>query len=249
MSAALDYGVQSFCFRHFKDNADVAQKVLDIGVQSIEVCAVHADFNDPESWKDIVKIYNDKGVDIVSIGVQTFTGQDSDRDFFECAALADAKHISCHFQLETYGKALAQVRGWSREFGIRVGIHSHGGYHFGGQPSVLNHLVGLGAPEVGLCIDTAWAMQIGPHQGNPVKWANDYAGHIYGVHYKDFVFGRDGMWEDVVVGEGNLDLKAFVGALEEGGFDGMAVIEYEADVENPVPALTKCVETMRALTG
>ena len=96
MSAALDYGVQSFCFRHFKDNADVAQKVLDIGVQSIEVCAVHADFNDPEGWKDIVKTYNDKGVDIVSIGVQTFTGQDSDRDFFECAALADAKHISCH---------------------------------------------------------------------------------------------------------------------------------------------------------
>ena len=29
----------------------------------------------------------------------------------------------------------------------------------------------------------------------------------------------------------------------------MAVIEYEADVENPVPALTKCVETMRALAG
>ena len=87
MSAALDYGVQSFCFRHFKDNADVAQKVLDIGVEQHEVCAVHADFNDPEGWKDIVKTYsNDKGVDIVSIGVQTFTGQDSDRDFFECAA-------------------------------------------------------------------------------------------------------------------------------------------------------------------
>ena len=89
-------------------------------------------------------------------------------------------------------------------------------------------------------------MQIGPHQGNPVKWAKDFAGHIYGVHYKDFVFGRDGMWEDVVVGEGNLDLKAFVGALEEGGFDGMAVINAKTDVENPVPALTKCVQTMRA---
>jgi hypothetical protein len=29
----------------------------------------------------------------------------------------------------------------------------------------------------------------------------------------------------------------------------MAVIEYEADVENPVPALTKCVEVMRGLVG
>ena len=54
---------------------------------------MHADFNDPEGWKDIVKTYNDKGVDIVSIGVQTFTGQDSDRDFFECAALSLAQNI------------------------------------------------------------------------------------------------------------------------------------------------------------
>ena len=138
MSAALDYGVQSFCFRHFKDNADVAQKVLEIGVKSIEVCAVHADFNDPAGWKDVVKTYNDAGVAIVSIGVQTFTGKDSDRDFFECAALAGAKHISCHFQIETFTKAIPQVRAWSREFGIRVGIHSHGGYHFGGQPACSN---------------------------------------------------------------------------------------------------------------
>ncbi|MFT5378523.1 MAG: sugar phosphate isomerase/epimerase, partial [Candidatus Latescibacterota bacterium] len=152
-------------------------------------------------------------------------------------------------QIETYAKAIAQVRGWSREFGIRVGIHSHGGYHFGGQPSVLKHLIGLGGPEIGLCIDTAWAMQIGPRQGNPVQWVKDFPGQTYGVHYKDFVFSKDGMWEDVVVGEGNLDLKAFVEVLEADNFDGMAVIEYEADVENPVPALTKCVEKMRALVG
>ena len=57
------------------------------------------------------------------------------------------------------------------------------------------------------------------------------------------------MWEDVVVGEGNLDLKSFVSALEKDNFDGMAVIEYEADVENPVPALTRCVERMRELTS
>ncbi len=249
MSAALDYGVQSYCFRHFKDNADVAKKVKDIGLNKIEVCAVHADFKNPEQWKSIVKTYQDAGVSVISIGVQTFTGDASEKSFFECAAIAGAKHISCHFQLENYPKAITQVRGWSREFGIRVGIHCHGGYHFGGQPSVLKHLIGLGEPEVGLCIDTAWAMQIGPRQGNPVKWAQDFKGQIYGVHYKDFTFDKDGMWHDVVVGQGNLDLKAFVAELDKGGFDGMAVIEYEADVENPVPALKKCVETMRALAG
>lgn len=249
MGAALDYGVQSFCFRNFKDNAEVAAKVREIGLEKIEVCGVHADFNDTAAWKNIVKTYADGGVSVVSIGVQTFMGDDNEKEWFECAAIAGAKHISCHFTIDSYTRAIPRVRAWCREYGMRVGIHCHGGYSFGGQPAVIKHLIGLGEPEVGLCIDTAWAMQIGPRQGNPVQWAQDFAGHVYSVHYKDFLFGKDGMWEDVVVGTGNLDLKGFVQTLETNGFDGMAVIEYEADPENPVPALKECVQTMRRMVG
>ena len=35
MSGARDFGVQSYCFRNFKDNAVVADKVLEIGLDSI----------------------------------------------------------------------------------------------------------------------------------------------------------------------------------------------------------------------
>jgi len=249
MGDALDYGVQSYCFRHFKDNAAVAKKVREIGVDSIEVCAVHADFSDPEGWRDVVSTYHDAGVAVVSIGVQNFSGQESDRSFFECAASAGARHISCHFQVDSFTKAIPMVRGWCREYDIRVGIHCHGGYAFGGQPPVLKHLLSLGTPEIGLCIDTAWALQIGPNSGNPVQWVQDFPGQTYGVHYKDFRFDPDGRWHDTVVGQGTLDLKGFVDALQADGFDGMAVIEYEADVENPVPALTECVQVMRDLVG
>jgi len=246
MSAAKNFGVQSYCFRHFKDNADVAKKVREIGLDKIELCGVHADFSDPAAFNDVIKTYADEGVSIVSIGVQTFKGDDVERKWFECAKAAGAKFISCHFQVATYMTAIPKVRQLCREFGIKAAIHSHGGYMFGGSPDVLGHLIGLGGPEIGICIDTAWAMQIGPRQGNPVKWVEQFGPSMYGVHYKDFTFGRDGMWEDVVVGTGNLDLPKFVGALEAANFGGFAVIEYEADVENPVPALTKCVESMRA---
>ena len=117
---------------------------------------------------------------------------------------------------------------------------------FGGQPDVIDYLLSLGGPEVGLCIDTAWAMQIGPARGNPVEWAKKYSGQIHGTHLKDFTFGSNGQWKDTVVGTGNLDLPAYVAALQAGGFDGMAVIEYEGDPENPEPALKRCVEAMRA---
>jgi sugar phosphate isomerase/epimerase len=112
---------------------------------------------------------------------------------------------------------------------------------------VIEHLLKLGGPNIGVNIDTAWCMQIGPWGGDPVQWVRErFKGRVYGVHYKDFVFDRRGKWEDVVVGTGNLDLPAFVRALEETGFDGMAVIEYEANPENPVAALTECVNRMRA---
>jgi hypothetical protein len=44
-----DFGVQSYCFRSIKDNADVAAAVKQIGLSKIEVCAVHATFADPSS--------------------------------------------------------------------------------------------------------------------------------------------------------------------------------------------------------
>ena len=133
----------------------------------------------------------------------------------------------------------------SGQFGVRVGIHCHGGWSFGGQPDVLDYLIKLGAPQIGLCLDTAWCLQIGPYLGKPVEWAKRYAGHIYGIHYKDFLFGSDGQWNDAVIGQGNLDLPAFVRALDENGFDGVAVIEYEGDRQNPVPALKECVKALR----
>ena len=250
MSKALDFGVQSYCFRHFKNNAEVASMVKEIGLDKIEICAVHADLGDPEGFREVVEVYREAGVSVISLGVQTFTGDPAEEKYFECAVVAGAKHISCHFQPDSFLKAVPMVRGWSRKHDVRVGIHCHGGYNFNGNPDTLKYLLSLGQPEIGLCIDTAWAMQIGPNHGNPVKWVRElFRGQVYGIHYKDFVFGRDGAWQDVVVGEGNLDLPEMIKALDETGFDGMAVIEYEADVENPVPALKRCVESMRANAG
>jgi sugar phosphate isomerase/epimerase len=243
--AALDFGVQSYCFRHFTDNRVVAAKVLECGLAKIELCGVHADFDRPDTFGEVVQIYREAGVAIVSLGVQTFGGEDSEKKWFECAALAGAKHLSAHFKVESFPRAIDKVRAWSSEYGIRVGIHNHGGYCFGGQPDVISHLLALGSPEIGLCLDTAWALQIGPRAGNPADWVRKFPQSIYGLHLKDFVFGRDGGWQDVIVGEGNVNLPDLLAALGQTGFDGMAVLEYEADPENPVPALRRCVESLR----
>ncbi len=241
--------VQSYCFRAFDDNGEIASKVKEIGLSRIEVCEQHANFNDLESWKKTVKTYEDQGISIISIGVQTFDGEESDEDYFKCAVAAGAKHISAHFKVGTFGKAIAQVKSWSDKYGIRVGIHTHGGYMFGGQVDVMELLIGLGSPQIGLCIDTAWAMQIGPEHGNPIEWAKKYSGLVYGMHFKDFTFGRDAACQDAIVGEGNLDLKGLLNELEAQKFNGVSILEYEGDPNDPVPALKVCIEKMRQGTS
>jgi len=248
ITAARDFGVQSYCFRNFKDNSKVAEMTRKIGVRKIELCGVHADFDDVDGFKKVLGIYRAAGVEVVSIGVQTFVGDAArEKKWFQCAQAAGAKHISGHFTIGAFQTAVPATARLCEEFNVRIGIHCHGGYSFGGSADVLEHLVKLGGPKIGINLDTAWCMQLGPY-GNPVEWVREkFKGKIFGVHYKDFVFDRRGQWSDTVVGEGNLDLPAFVAALEETGFDGMAVMEYEADPENPVPALTECVQKMRAL--
>jgi sugar phosphate isomerase/epimerase len=243
----MNLAIQSFCFREFTDNRAVARMVRELGLSRIEVCAVHADFNDLERWREIVGIYREEGVEIVSIGVQTFTGEAVEERWFECAAAAGASHLSAHFQVDTFPRAIAKVRSWSRHYGVRVGIHNHGGYMFGGQPDVLRTLLALGTPEVGLCLDTAWCLQIGPRPGQPVEWVEAFASNLTAVHLKDFRFDRNGQWHDTLIGEGNLDLPAFLAALRKVGFAGLPIIEYEADPSNPMPALKECVSRVRAV--
>lgn len=244
-SPARDFGVQSWCFREFKDNATLAKLVRQIGVDKIEICGVHADFSRPEAFGEVVKTHKDAGVSIVSMGVQTFVGNaDVERKWFECAKIAGAKYISAHFKVDSFTTAIPAVNKLCDEFGIKIAIHCHGGYMFGGSADELTYMLQLGGPNFGLNIDTAWCIQSG---NNPVEWAKKFAGRVYGIHYKDFVFDKKGKWEDVIVGTGALDLPGFIKAVEDGGFNGFAVVEYERDAENPTPKLTECVKAMRAV--
>jgi hypothetical protein len=49
----------------------------------------------------------------------------------------------------------------------------------------------------------------------------------------------------VIVGEGNLSLPRLVEALRKVDFAGPAILEYEGDVQNPLPAIQQCVAAVR----
>ena len=242
--AVKNLAVQSWCFRSFKDNQKVADLLKGLGLSNIELCGVHCDFMTPGVWDGVLKTYKDAGVGIVSIGVEGFSPDaEAARQRFEFAKKAGCKVMSANFHPGTFAKTVPVVTKLADEYGINLAIHNHGGYHWLGNSEVLEHVFNITSPRIGLCLDTAWALDASQ---DPVKMAEKFASRLYSVHIKDFVFDKAGLPEDVVVGTGNLKLPELLKTVKKSGFTGNMILEYEGDVENPVPALAKCVAAVNA---
>jgi sugar phosphate isomerase/epimerase len=163
--------------------------------------------------------------------------------FFECARRAGAKFMAVDFAVDQVPAGFRTAEKLADKFDVRLAIHNHGGRHWLGCCEILRHVFANTSARIGLCLDTAWALASGE---DPVKMAAEFTARLYGLHVKDFVFDRAGKPEDVVVGTGALDLAGLVAAAKKINFSGYAVLEYEGDVENPVPAVKKCVAAVRS---
>lgn len=243
MDIEKQLAVQSFCFRNFKDNREVAGMVKECGLSAIELCGVHADFNDESSFDDIIGIYRDSGVSIISIGVEKMTDdKDAARRRFEFVKKAGAQVMSVDFPPDSVPAAYRTVEELADEYDILCGIHNHGGRHWLGSTQILAHVFNSTSKRIGLSLDTAWALDSGE---DPVAMADRFSERIHIVHLKDFTFSPSRQHKDVIAGTGNLDLSALFTTLEGTSYDGPLVIEYEADPEAPVESLKKCADNIR----
>jgi sugar phosphate isomerase/epimerase len=247
MDIGQNLSVQSYCFREFTDNAKVAQMIRDCGMNGVELfgCGIHGDYEDPANFAETCELYKAAGVAPVALGVPCFAGDEAkERKFFESAKAAGFSYMSCSFDIHKTPDCFRVAEKLTEEFDMHVAIHNHGGYDWLGNTEALKWVFNQTSDRIGLCLDTAWAMAASI---DPQSMAETFVDRLYGLHIKDFVFDRAGKPEDVVVGTGNLDLRTLINFLKGLNTLGWVALEYEGDADNPVPALTKCVEAVRAL--
>jgi len=237
-------GVQSWCFRYFKDLDGLIMQMKVVGLSRIELCEVHVDFNDEAGFEKVIQKFAAANIQISSIGVQTFANKPAaEEKWFRFCKLAGAKLITATFDVATIPDSLLQTQKLAEKHDIRIGIHNHGGYNWLGSSQMLTHFLKQANPWIGLCLDSGWCLQSGE---NPLKWAELFNDRIYGIHIKDFIFDRAGRWTDVVVGTGNLALKAFLQSVRKSPHLSVQTIEFEGDVENPAPKLIECIHQIVA---
>ena len=236
-------GIQSFCFRGFEKHEDVIARLKECGLNKIEVCKKHVDFADESCFDDAIKAYKDAGVEIVSIGViRCANNPEEEEKAFKFAQMAGAKYMACDFDLRSTPDCYRTAEQLAEKYDVKLAIHNHGGRHWLGTDTMWSYVFDSTNERIGLCLDTAWAID---SRLDPVQMVKKFGSRLYGLHIKDFVYRPDRTPEDVVVGTGILDLPGLFKAMDEVNFDGYVVLEYEADVDNPVPALSKCVDAVR----
>ncbi len=240
---ARELGIKSYSFRHIKETADLIAAVKTCGVDGIDLSACHVNYDDVAEQEKLIALCREKGIRITGIGVANLKNDEAfNRRFFAFAQRAQCGLVSCSFDPQNHENVLKMVERFCDEYGVRAAIHNHGGRHWLGNPTALRYVFEKCDKRIGLCLDTAWCLQAA---GNPMEWLDMFGERFYGVHFKDLAFTREGKCQDVIVGQGALDLPAFIAKFRTLPFDGSAVVEYEG--EDPVNQSARCVAAIRAV--
>ena len=153
--------------------------------------------------------------------------------------------MSVNFKPDTSPASWKTAERLAEEYDVYLGIHNHGGRHWLGSTEILNHV--YSKIQEAASDSASTLLGLSTREKTPSKMAERYSDRLYGVHIKDFVFDRARNPEDVVVGQGSLNLPKLVELISVNETVQMTVLEYEGDVSNPVPALKECVEAVHAL--
>ena len=244
---ATELGIQSFVLRHFKTKEELAVKVKETGLNRIELFGGHFDRDNPSSLTKVAEYLGSQGITVTGVGTERLTDDESQsRNVFDLGKAAGVSTLVIDFPIAGVPGCFPVAEKLAEEYGFNLAIHIHGGHHWLSNAPALDWIFGQTGPRVGLCLDTGWAID---GKQDPVALAEKYGDRLYGVHFKDFIYDRVRKPVDVIIGDGLLDLPAFLSALKDLDYSGPVSFEYEGEPENPVPAVRKCVEAVQKAAG
>ena len=219
-------GVKSYSFRNIKDNCECARTIRNCQSCVVDLSGTHVNYDDPASWGKVLSDYAGNGVTIAGIGVVGMRNDETwNRRFFEFARQGNIPLISITFDPQDWEATVKLVEKLCEEYNITTAIHNHGGYNWLGNSTALKYVFAKCSKRIGLCLDTAWCIHT--ERENPVQWMDFFGDRMYGIHFKDFVWERNGKHVDSIVGEGSLDLPAVLERFKDLELIKSAVLEYE----------------------
>ncbi len=233
---ARTVGVQSYTYRHFPV-LKMLDEVRAAGLEAIELWPGHLRPEAPDAEAErLLEEVAARGLRICGYGVVRLGPNTPGQ-------LRLARRLGCDYLSVDVApnerSVQAEACALAEQLGIKLGIHNHGpGHHYSTAASVAAVLA-HNPPVLGACVDTGHFLRSGEE---PVAVIGQLRPRVHAVHLKDFVDADT----EVLPGTGRLDLPATLRALEEAGMASPFVLEYEADENDPTPAVRQAGAAVRA---
>lgn len=237
---ALKLGIAGYTFLHVPmEQAIAMMKRLDIRALSIKDFYLPLD-STPEKFNSVMAAFGEAGIRIYGAGVIYMkTREEVDRAFNY------AKQLGIELIIGVPGPELIQYMEQKvKEYSIRVAIHNHGPEDklYPSPVDVWDHIKGLDE-RIGLCLDVGHAARAG---ADPVQAVKDYGSRIFDLHLKDLaVLTRE--YHPAVLGRGVLDIPGLLRALRKERYAGYCSIEFEMDMNDPLPGIAESAGYFRGV--
>jgi sugar phosphate isomerase/epimerase len=249
--AGFTVGIQTYTFRKFP--LERALKMTqELGLKGAEFYRGHVPTDSgAEQLAGVKKLCGEYGVTPLAFGVERFTkNHDANKKLFDFAASLGVKYLSADPDPDSFDSLDKLVD----EYKIAIAIHPHGpsgtGMHRWYSAKAILKSVKDHHELIGTCLDTGHLIrsaQLG-EKLDPAQQVRVMGKRNFGLHLKDHDNKRK---IDVPFGDsaGVLDVPGVLKALRDVGFKGHISIEYEANPDDPMPDVRKCITYLRAATG
>lgn len=233
-------GIAGYTFYRI-DIQSTIRMMQRLGIQYLSLKDIHLPLNSSdEVIKSTIAQFSAAGIQVYAVGVIYMKSKEAVDQAFRYAEQAGVTMIVGVPDYELLDYCEEKVK----QTNIRLAIHNHGPKDplYPGPGDAYNRIKNRDQ-RVGLCIDIGHAIRAGvlPH-----KAVLDYRDRIMDLHIKDVTLAAN---EGVAIemGRGVIDFPALVRALKKVNYSGICSIEFEKDMQDPLPGIAESLGYFRAM--
>ncbi|MBV9879066.1 MAG: sugar phosphate isomerase/epimerase [Gemmatirosa sp.] len=234
--------VASYSLRKFPRDKAI-EMVKALGVKYVNLKSVHLDYDlAPNDIDAARREIEGAGLQIVGGGTITF---DKDTDEGVQRYFEYAKRAGMPVMVSTGApEVMPRVEKFAKQYDIKVAIHNHGpeDKHFPSPYDVLKLVKNMDR-RMGLCMDIGHATRAG---ADIVQAAADAGPRLLDMHAKDLANGKE-RDSQCIVGQGILPIPDLFRQLQAQRYAGFVNLEYEIDVDDPLPGMKQSFAYMRGV--
>lgn len=240
-------GAQTYTWRQFTLEQTL-ERMQKLGLGYAEFATGHVPPNSsPEQVAAVLRLCKDYGVKPAGAGVFQFSKDTSaNRRLFDLGKALGVQYLSA----DPAPDAFDSLDKLCEEYQIAVAIHPHGpggkNLHRWYSAESIMAAVKDHHPLIGACLDTGHLIRSAqPPFGkklDPAQQVRLMGKRNFAMHLKDHDNEKR---EDVIFGQGVLDVASILEALKEVGFTGTLEIEYEAKPSEPTSDVAACLDVFK----